>query len=359
MGKYRVAQVGVGWRGKIHADAFLKLSKRFEIVGLCDLDQEKLKDYASQKGLSSDILYIDAEKMLAETKPDVFCFVTQPDVRLSMVELAGKYNVKGLAFEKPMAKSLQEAWSITKICREKNIKAVVSHQHKYLTSFQKMKEIVDNGDVGDILYVNATCQAWLAQLGTHYMDYILWANNGNHAKWAVGHIHGKELLSDSHPSPNYTMGHVEFENGVRTYFEFGKLSVSHMSEKFFWLDNRLTIYGTHGYVWADTNGRWGAFTSSSKGKVIGGEGDSWEIQRSARLQPLYLSEFADWLDDDNQIHPCNVDISYHGYEILEAVCISAMDNIRIDLPLEPEKSENIFERMRRELPECPERSDKA
>ena len=43
------------------------------------------------------------------------------------------------------------------------------------------------------------------------------------------------------------------------------------------------------------------------------------------------------------------------YEILEAVCISAMDHIRVDLPLDPDKCEDIFQRMRTELPECPDR----
>ncbi|MBD3181246.1 gfo/Idh/MocA family oxidoreductase [Candidatus Poribacteria bacterium] len=355
MNKYRVAQVGIGHRGVIHANAFLQISDRFELVGLCDINQERLNGYANDKKLPSEILFTDAEKMMEATKPDVFCFVTQPDLRLPMAKLAGKYNVKGLAFEKPMATSLKEAWAITKMCKDKGIKAIISHQHKYLTSMQKMKEIVDSGDIGEVSYVNATCQAWLAQLGTHYMDYILWANNGSPARWAVGHVHGKELLSDHHLSPNYTMGHVEFENGVRSYFEFGKLSASHMPKENFWVDDRLTVYGTYGYAWGDANGRWGAFTKSSGGDVIGEVGDDWGTQQSTRLQPLYMKDFADWLDDDSKVHPCNIDISYHGYEILEAVCISAVDNIRVDLPLDPDTCEDIFERMRKELPECPER----
>ena len=49
MKKHRVAQVGIGNRGKIHANAFLELSDRFELAGLCDLDQEKLNAYAGGK----------------------------------------------------------------------------------------------------------------------------------------------------------------------------------------------------------------------------------------------------------------------------------------------------------------------
>lgn len=117
----------------------------------------------------------------------------------------------------------------------------------------------------------------------------------------------------------------------------------------------MTVYGTQGYVWCDTNGRWGAFTRASGGEVIGEEGPSWNIQQKERLQPLYLRDLADWLDDDTKEHPCNIDIAYHGYEILEGLCISAMDHIRVDLPLDPSQCPDMFERMRRELPECPER----
>lgn len=223
-----------------------------------------------------------------------------------------------------MATSLQEAWTITKLCRQHGIKAAVSHQQKYLTSFQRLKAIIDEGDIGNIERAHASCQAWLAQLGTHYTDYALWATGSQRAQWVVGHVHGKELLDDSHPSPNYTTGQFALANG------------------------------THGYVWCDTDGRWGACTKASGGEVIGGVGDDWEVQQSTRLQPLFARDLADWLDDAKKIHPCNLEITYHGYEILEGLCISALEHRRVDLPLDPSQCEDIFARMRRELPECPE-----
>ena len=354
MKKYTVAQVGCGGRGKIHLDSWLSNPQRFEVVALCELDEAKMEQAAAEREISP-ALYTDAERMLADTRPDIFCFSTQPDVRLSLVELAAEYSVKGLAFEKPMATSLAEAEHLTRTCREHRIKAVVSHQQKYLTSLQKVKERVDAGDVGEPQQITAGCQAWLAQLGTHYMDYILWINGGSRAKWVAGHVHGKELLADSHPSPNFTMGHIEFENGVRAIVEFGKLAPAHMATEKFWLDNRLTVHGTHGYVWGDTDGRWGAFTRRSGDQVIGGEGDGWGVQERTRLQPLFAADLAEWLDDDARPHPCNIEISYHGYEILEGLCISALDHRRVDLPLDTSRCVDIFARMRSELPDCPER----
>jgi predicted dehydrogenase len=345
-------------RGKRHLDGWLRNPDRFEVVAVCDLDRQKAKTVADEFGITP-ALYTDADTMLNETRPEVFCFSTQPDVRLPLVRLAAKYGVAGLVFEKPMATSIADAWGITRLCRESGIKAAVSHQQKYLTSFQKLKEIVDAGEIGETIRTDATCQPWLSHLGTHYIDYILWVNNGARAKWVVGHAHGRDLLTDSHPSPNYTMGQFALENGVRAYVEFGKLSASHMGPEKFWVDNRLTVHGTHGYVWCDTDGRWGALTRSSGGKVLAGAGDDWGAQECDRLQVLFARDFADWLDDDRRVHPCNIDISYHGFEIAEGLYISAMEHRRVDLPLDPQASGDIIARMLAELPACPEYSAKS
>jgi len=352
MNKYRVAQVGCGARGEIHLDGWLKNGDRFDVKAVCDLDQEKAHRVVKARNLPAKV-YADADKMLADIKPDVFCFSTLPNVRLSMVELAVKHQVKALVFEKPMATSLSEALKITELCRRHKILAAVSHQQKYLTSFAKLKSVLDAGEIGKLQRIDVSCQAWLAQLGTHYIDYILWANGGKRAKWVVGHAHGKELLANHHPSPNFTMGQIGLENGVRAIVQFGKLSPSYMGKDDFWKDNRLTAYGTHGYVWCDTDGRWGTFNRTTHGEMITAEGERWEIQQR-KLQEFFAKDLAHWLDDGAKVHPCNIDITYHGYEILEALCLSAMEYRRVDLPLKQSDPYDMFARMRKDLPECPE-----
>jgi len=351
MRKYRVAQAGVGHRGVTHVEGFLGNPDRFQLVALADLDGEKLARVAAQYGIAAT--YRDADAMLAATKPDVFCFVTPPAVRLPLAEAGVRHGVRAIAFEKPMATSLAEARAIRDLCAANRIKAVVSHQQKYLTSMQKLREIVAAGEIGQPAIIHATTVPWMSQLGTHYMDYTLWINGGSRARWVVGHVHGKRRLADSHPSADYILGEVLFENGVRAYIECGYLSPSHMDKNHFWVDDRLTVYGTHGYAWADTDGRWSAFTRSSQGEVVSETGDPWAVQEKQRLQPLYLRDLADWLDDDNKVHPCNVEASYHGYEILEGLCLSALEHTRIDLPLSTIPSEDLNERLRRELPAVP------
>ena len=358
--KCRVAQVGLGNRGTVHANAFLSLKDRFEIVGLCELKADRLKEYAREKRLPGNILFPDAEEMLKSVRPDVFCFVTGLEpTRKSFVEMAARHGVKTIALEKPMARDIGEAREIVRLCRENGIRGVVSHQQKYLTSFQKMREIIDRGDIGEVHLLLASCQAWLAQLGTHFVDLALWLNGFDKARWVAGHVHGRELLSDSHPSPNYTAGQIGFANGVRCIVEFGRLSKSNLGpEDVFWFDSRLTAYGTHGYVWAETNGRWGALTKKSGGEPVEEQGDGWMKQEPTRLQPLYLAELADWLDGKISDHSCNIEHAYEGYEIMHGLCVSALDNVRLDLPLKDGLFYDVFERMKKELPECPEREPK-
>jgi predicted dehydrogenase len=215
---------------------------------------------------------------------------------------------------------------------------------------QRLKEIVDKGEIGEVTEIHATTRGWLSQLGTHYVDYVLWVNGGRRGRWVVGHVHGTGKLSDSHPSPDYLMGQVKFENGVRAVIECGSAAPSHMPPEKFWFDNRLTVYGTHGYAWADTDATWATFGKGSRGELITKQGEPWRVQEKRRLQVLYLAELADWLDDTDCVHPCNVELAYHGYEILEGICLSALDNRRVDLPLpRPEESEDLLDRMRREL----------
>ncbi len=269
MKKYTTAVLGIGVRGMTHLQGLLETG-RFDIVGLCDLEAEKTRHGAQAYGLSAPC-YTDAETMLAETRPEVFVFVTPPSVRLRMVELAKKYGVKGLSLEKPMAESLSEARKMLDLCRQNEIKAIVCHQQKYLSQMQEMKKRIVKGGIGDVVKIHVETQPWLAQLGTHYVDYALWINGGYRAKWVIGHVDGRATLADSHPSPDFIMGEILLENKTRVYVECGDLAESHREAGYEDIDNRLTVYGTQGYVWAETDGWWGAFTSKTKGKLVTGK----------------------------------------------------------------------------------------
>ena len=342
MKKYRVAITGYGARGQHHIYGFNQVADRFEIVGLCDISPEKREE--ARRNLPESVRIFDStDEMLAETQPDVFSFCAMPNLRLPMFELAVKHGVKAVAYEKPMATSLQEARAIRDLCRHEGIKALVSHQMKYGSHFKAVKEIVSSGRLGRIHTIHATSKGWMLQFATHLMDYMMHFNGVVGAEWVCGHVNGRTLLDDTHPSPEYMLGVVYFKNGVEGIIETGLISPDVPDEEHFWFNSKIAVYGELGYAEVREGLGWRA--------VIAGEGvlegpGCWDPGLD---QPPYMRDLADWLDDDSKVHPCNNEDSYVGFEIAMGIAESALTHKRIDLPFEPEG--DIIERMRRLLPD--------
>ena len=169
----------------------------------------------------------------------------------------------------------------------------------------------------------------------------------------IGHVHGPATLKDDHPSPDFIFGEIVFENGARGYLECGYYAEQHNPDMYRDTDNRLTVWGTEGYAYAETDGFWGECSKATGGKLVEGKEPGWYHFQEKVIQTPYYAEYADWLDDDAKPHSCNIETAYHGYEILEAICLSALDNKRVDLPLTDFTYEPVLERMKRELPEFP------
>lgn len=345
--RYRVCMLGCGPRGDDHLHGFRENSERFEVVGLCDQDPERLETMASRYGIGEAAAYTDAARMLAEKQPDVFCFATMPQARLPLVELGIAHGVRALAFEKPMALSLAEARAIRDACDKTGVKWLVSHQQKYGRHFRQVKAIVDRGAIGKVHTIHVTAQAWLMQLGTHMIDYALWMNGGVPAEWVMGQAHGVGKLSDNHPSPDYVCGQIAFQNGVRCIAEFGPQAPSFLEDPgMFWVNDAMTVQGSHGYARVIVGGGWQAFTKDSGGEVISGPG----FFNPREEQPRYMADLARWLDSDEEPHPCRGGLSYHGFELAMGLCLSSVRRGLVRLPIDDIPEEPLFQQLTGLLP---------
>jgi predicted dehydrogenase len=332
----------------------LENSGRFEVVGVYDPSPEAVKSAADKFNVTS--VYSSAEEMLKKTKPEVLVFVTHPNIRKEYIELGVKYGVKSIVFEKPMAVFLADAREITRLCVDNGIKAVVSHQQKYLKQMREFYTVVRSGVLGQIDLIRISTRYWASQLATHFIDYALWANGGTGAEWVVGHVNGRNKLTNGHPSPDYIMGEARLKNGVTLLIECGYLSPITIPGEHDSVLNRITVFGSHGYAWAETAGRCGFLSGATQGKAVVAQHAAWSIQEHEIQTPFY-TDLADWLDDDKKKHPCNVEISLHGFEIMEGLYKSALENIRVDLPIQGAVTDAI-EEMKKILPEqtYPEKS---
>jgi len=324
---YTVAVAGLGKRGTHHADAFAA-NPRFELVGLCDIDEARLGAAAETFGVSCT--NTDAAQMLSDAKPDVFCFCTLPNLRLPLIRAGVEAGVQLIAYEKPMATSTSEALEIMALLREAGVKSTVSHQHRYGEHYQKVKEIIASGAIGRVHTVYGHATGWMMHMMTHLVEYIRWYNDWAEAEWVVGQASGKEKFADNHPSPDYISGLIQFENGVRGIVECGEGAPDVPEVDYWWHKCRVGAQGTEGFAEVLTGGGWRAITRDSGG-VISGPG----TMNYAHDMPPYVQQVADWLDDDAQVHPCNGESAFKGLQITMAMIRSVIQRGKVTLPLGP------------------------
>jgi predicted dehydrogenase len=329
--KYSVVVVGCGKRGMHHADAFFK-NPRFQLVGLCDIDQSRLDAAAKQYGNPETSL--NAGELLKKVKPDVFCFCTLPNLRLEMVRMGVEAGAKLIAFEKPTALSTNEGLEVMNLVRKAGVKTTISHQHRYGEHYKKVKEIIASGAIGRVHTVYGTATGWMMHMMTHLIEYTRWYNDYAEAEWVVGQAAGKEKFKDNHPSPDYVAGVIQYANGVRGIVEAGDGAPDVPEVDYWWRKCRMGAQGTEGFAEVLTGGGWRAITRDSKG-VISGTG----CMDYAHDTPPYVQEIADWLDDPKKVHPCNGESAYKGFEIMMAICRSVVQRGKVKLPLGPGEPE--------------------
>jgi predicted dehydrogenase len=342
MKKYTVLVVGMGKRGLHHATTF-HANPRFQIVGLCDIDAARLA--AAAPKLGNPQTGSDAAALAKAVKPDIFCFCTLPNLRVPMVQAAVDAGVKLLAFEKPVALTSAEMFTMRGLIRQAGMKAVVSHQHRYGKHYQKVKEIVASGELGRVHTVYGSATGWMTHMLSHLIDYTCWFNNYTPATWVMAQAAGRAKLADNHPSPDYVGGFVQFANGVRGIYECGAGAPDQPEVAKWWGKNRIGAQGTTGFAELLTNGGWRAVTATSGSRT--GDG----AMNYEQDMPPYIQEMADWLDDDAKVHSCNFEHACLGAEIMFALQRSAAEGGQVSLPLTAGADEQALLKAR--LPDRP------
>ena len=337
--KYRVVVVGMGKRGMHHASAF-QANGRFEVAGVCDIDQTRLNDAAAKFGAT--VKGTDAAEVAKAVKPDVFCFCTLPNIRASMVKIGVESGAQLIAMEKPVALTSTEGFQVRDLIAKSGIKAVVSHQHRYGTHYQKVGELIASGALGRIHTVYGTATGWMMHMLSHLVDYLRWFSGEPEAEWVMAQAAGRGKLADIHPSPDYIAGFIHFANGVHGVIECGAGAPDVPEVDYWWRKCRIGAQGVDGFAEVLTGGGWRAVTKN--GACSGGGSMNYDLD-----MPPYIQQMADWLDRDSAVHPCNFASAYKGFEIMMAFCRSAAQGGQVALPLtEPA---NEIELLKRSVPD--------
>jgi predicted dehydrogenase len=151
MSKLQVGVVGCGYWGPNLIRNFDSLAD-CDMRVVCDLDSDRLSHMKSRfPGLETTN---DFDKFVADPKLDAIVVATSVSLHHPMAKAALEAG-KHVFVEKPMARSTAECDELRQLSREKGLTFMVGHTFLYSSPVRKIKEIVQNGDIGKVLYISS------------------------------------------------------------------------------------------------------------------------------------------------------------------------------------------------------------
>lgn len=148
----QICVVGVGYWGPNLVRNFLR-QRSVEQVFVCDLDTDKLNNIQNIFPMLK--IETDYANILQNDDIDAVAIATPVSSHYILAKQALESG-KHVLLEKPMTSSSAEAKELISIAREKNLTLMVDHTFIYTSAVEKMKELVDDGVIGDVIYFDST-----------------------------------------------------------------------------------------------------------------------------------------------------------------------------------------------------------
>ncbi|ACZ42811.1 oxidoreductase domain protein [Thermobaculum terrenum ATCC BAA-798] len=228
---YRVGIIGVGRGGEgigahsigyAHAMAYSN-DPRCQIVAATDISIENLNRFTEQFGVTSS--FTDYREMLLEAHLDIVSISTYVVFHREMVEACAEAGVKGVWCEKPFALTMDDARAMVEACERAGTRLVVNHQRRYLDVFQRAKQLLRSGRVGQpVMFMASLPGADLIEWGTHWLDMFRFFADDQPARWVMGQVRCTgEKKAYGHLLAESALAYVCFEDGTRALLEDGEM----------------------------------------------------------------------------------------------------------------------------------------
>jgi UDP-2-acetamido-3-amino-2,3-dideoxy-glucuronate N-acetyltransferase len=211
----RIAVIGAGYWGRNLVRNYYQLGA---LRTVCDASSEILSTTSeSYPDIKVTSIF---ENVLSEEAIQAVVIALPAEYHYEYAEKALKAG-KDVFVEKPLALKLEQARKLNKLALEKNRILMVGHLLRYHPAFLKLKEIVDNGELGRIQYIYSNRLSLgkirreeniLWSFAPHDISMILaLCNEVPDFVTAVGHSYLHKQLAD------VTTTHLTFPSGINSH----------------------------------------------------------------------------------------------------------------------------------------------
>lgn len=257
----RIGFIGCGRMGSAHAGALVHVGGS-EIVGVYDIDMPKARDFIKQFN-GRKVCRSRAE--LLDMKPDVVLICDYGHQHAEELHAVMDAGIRCVFCEKPVIRQFGEAAPLLEKAKKTGCMVCVGHVRRCWGAQVKMKEIIDSGILGRILFAKAHfCTSTFSRewgsyfadysqsggvtldMGIHYIDLFNWYF-GRPEK-ASGVVLGMEnALSESEKPCDYFCGGIRYAGGVVCGLEASYQRHGEPSEL-------IEVYGTENTLLCDSKG---------------------------------------------------------------------------------------------------------
>ena len=158
-----LALLGSGYWGTKLAGEYLQLqehNKNFSFFGIVDPDKSRLEDIQKKLNLSSSMLSDNVEECLSNHDINAI-HVAAPNETHFRIAYEGLCQHKHVLLEKPMAMNSRDAFKLARVAEKNGKILLVGHIFRFNSALNRAKEILENGEIGKINYLQLS---WVDQL---------------------------------------------------------------------------------------------------------------------------------------------------------------------------------------------------
>lgn len=247
MEKIKFAVAGLGRIGKIHLNNLLQM-QNVSVVAVTDPLEDSLQ-YARDLGITTVSSYGD---LLKNPEVDAIVICTPTDTHADYVEraaIAGKH----IFCEKPLDLNLQRVLEVLEIVKKSKIDLMIGFNRRFDSEFLKVKNLVENGQVGEPHLVKITSRdpgappvSYIEQSGGLFLDMTI--HDFDMARFIVEkevvevYAKGAVLVDDAIGEA----GDIDTAIVTLTYADGTMAVIDNSREAAYGYDQRIEVFGSKG-----------------------------------------------------------------------------------------------------------------
>ena len=212
MSKLNIALIGAGRRGGgSHLPVIAKLKDVYNLVAICDIDEETVTRYAKQYGANP---YTNVRDLVAQEELDVVD-ITVPGVAHHAIACFMADAGVHILCETPIAVTLPTSDMMIESAKANNVKLEISENYYRAPRERFLSKVIEAGIIGDV----ARIYRIFYEGGYHGMS-MLRLRAGGEPKSALGITQTSPIIpiidrmKRNHSSEKWSLGFIEFDNNV-------------------------------------------------------------------------------------------------------------------------------------------------